>query len=221
MTTARERFGTDPRLTIYYAWRKDVERLGSIDWSSVAIPGYESYTSYEARHRDDDHVAVMELPTTGGIDAMGYTDACSQANFDYLTDFVGSQEANGETPALVVMHYSNQDHWGLLADVELDEFTEYEVDRLLDYPCLDEERMAEIESQAEQEFWERDGCWDVACEIENADADDVRGVVFDILREVSAWPEFEPGPTPVYGRDDWQAIVNGVREALKARRGAA
>lgn len=163
---------------------------------------------------DDGDMVIYMLPHTTGHDLFGYEDPVTIANHEYIAEMIESAEANGEETALVLVQYHNTDQWSIRDDVELEEWEVELVERLLDYPCLDEDRVCEIEVQWTAEYWDRDGSHDVAREIEDVYWDDVEPVIRDVLAEVGAWPSHHEGGQPIYLPEDWAAIVEGVKSRL-------
>lgn len=193
------------RMTRQAAHPDNFKAYGHFNWTDLR--GYRELPG-------DGDIVIYMLPHTTGHDLFGYEDPVTIANHEYIAETVKSVEADGEETALVLVQYHNTDQWAIRDNVELEWWEVEIVGRLLDYPCLDGDRVNEIEVQWTAEYWDRDGSHDVARELEGVTWDDVEPVIHDVLAELEVWPSHLEGGQPIYLPEDWRAIVAGVKSRL-------
>ena len=195
------------RMDRQYAHPASFHAYGHIDWTDLR--GYRESPG-------DGDIVIFTLPDTTGRDLFGYEDARTLANHEYIAGMVESIHGNDEETALVLVRYHNTDQWAMRDGVELSEAEVDMIESLLEYSCLDEGRMGEIENQWTEDYWEGDGLYDVARAIEDVYWDDVEPVIHEALDEAQACPSHHENAYPIYMPEDWARIVAGVTSRLAA-----
>ena len=113
----------------FYAYMGNFDELGMFDWTDISTT-----------ERDNTR-PIVELPATAGYDLFGHTDALSLSNHNYIAKLA----SDGDLPSFVQLRYHNTTAWAYFADTELNETETDIIERLEEYPVLDEDGMCDIE----------------------------------------------------------------------------
>lgn len=156
------------------------DKLGMFDWTDISTT-----------ERDNTR-PIVELSATAGRDLFGYTDALSLSNHNYIAELAGA----GYLPSFVQLRYHNTTVWAYLADAELNEAETDIIERLEEYPVLDEDGMCNIETEWMFAYWDD---WAQAHDV---DADAVYQAVSDLDMTIKEWN----GESPYYSPEDIEQI---------------
>lgn len=121
----------------FYAYMGNFDKLGMFDWTDISTT-----------ERDNTR-PIVELPATAGYDPFG-SDALSLSNHNYIAELA----RDGDLPSFVQLRYHNTTVWAYFADTELNETETDIIERLEEYPVLDEDGMCDIETEWMLEYWD-------------------------------------------------------------------
>ena len=122
----------------FYAYTGTFDEFGMFDWTDISTT-----------ERDNTR-PIVELPATAGHDLFGYTSALSLSNHNYIAELSSA----GHLPSFVQLRYHNTTAWAYFADTELNETETDIIERLEEYPVLDEDGMCDIETEWMLEYWD-------------------------------------------------------------------
>lgn len=122
----------------------------------------------------------------------GYTDALSLSNHNYIAGLA----SDGYLPSFVQLRYHNTTAWAYFADVELNETETDIIERLEEYPALDEDGMCDIETEWMFAYWDD---W---AQYYDVDAESVIPAVLNLDLEIQEWN----GESPYYAPEDIERL---------------
>ena len=160
----------------FYAYTGTFDEFGMFDWTDISTT-----------ERDNTR-PIVEIPATAGHDLFGYTSALSLSNHNYIEKLSSA----GHLPSFVQLQYHNTTVWAYFADTELNETETDIIERLEEYPVLDEYGMCDIETEWMLEYWDD---W---AQGHDVDANTVITAVFDLNITVQEWN----GESPYYSPED-------------------
>lgn len=163
-----------------YAYIGNFDKLGMFDWTDISTT-----------ERDNTR-PIVELPITAGHELFGHTDALSLSNHNYIAELASA----GYLPSFVQLRYHNTTVWACFADMELNETETDIIERLEEYPVLDEDGMCNIETEWTFAYWDD---WAQAHDV-NADA--VYQAVSDLDMTIKEWN----GESPYYSPEDLERL---------------
>ena len=164
----------------FHAYMGNYDQLGMFNWTDISTT-----------ERDNTR-PIVELPTTAGYDLFGYTDALSLSNHNYIAELASADHL----PSFVQLRYHNTTVWAYFADAELNEAETDIIERLEEYPVLDEDGMCDIETEWMLEYWDD---W---AQGHGIDADKVIPAVFNLDITVQEWN----GESPYYAPEDIERL---------------
>ena len=164
----------------FYAYMGNFDELGIFDWTDISTT------------ERDNARPIVELPATAGHDLFGYTDALSLSNHNYIAKLA----SDGDLPSFVQLRYHNTTAWAYFADTELSETETDIVERLEEYPVLDEDGMCNIESEWMLEYWDD---W---AQRHDVDAGKVIPAVLNLDMTIQEWN----GESPYYSPQDIERL---------------
>ena len=162
----------------FYAHMGNYDQLGMFDWTDISTT-----------ERDDTR-PIVELPWTAGYDLFGYTDALSLSNHNYIAELASA----GYLPSFVQLRYHNATAWAYFADTELNETETDIIERLEEYPVLDEDGMCDIETEWILAYWDD---W---AQGHDVDANKVIPAAWNL--EIKEWN----GESPYYSPEDIEQL---------------